>query len=54
MPFDLTNRNDLIAAFNQCRFQLRHYTIGIYPCQEPKPRAMPVNRIFFPLALVSH
>ena len=49
MPFDLINRNDLIAAFNQCRFQLRHYTVGIYPCQEPKPRAMPVNRIFFPL-----
>ena len=49
MPLSLTHRYDLLAIFNQSRFQFRHYTMGIYPFSRVEYRAMPVNRLFFPL-----
>ncbi len=48
---DLThiNRNDLLQIFNNSRFYLRHYAKGTYPYQRREYKAMPVNRLFFPL-----
>ena len=43
------DRNDLVNIFNNSRFYLRHYAKGTYPHQKREYKAMPVNRLFFPL-----
>ena len=43
------NRRDLMAAFNAAKFTLRHYVRGYFPVHNLPSRAMPVNRLFFPL-----
>lgn len=42
-------RADLIAAFNQSKFQLRYYSRTYYQVYTPTWGFMPVNRIFCPL-----
>lgn len=43
-------RYDLIKIFNNARFSLRHYAKGYYAVALGKMTAMPVNRLFMPLA----
>lgn len=43
------DRNDLVNIFNSSRFYLRHYAKGTYPYRNREYKAMPVNRLFFPL-----
>lgn len=46
---NITNRGDIIGAFNGARFLMRHYAKGIWPTARPDMNTMAVNRIFIPL-----
>lgn len=45
----ITNRGDIIGAFNGARFLMRHYARGFWPTANPEMSSMAVNRIFIPL-----
>ena len=46
----MEERSDLMTIFNNARFVLRHFVRGYYPVAPGQKSAMPVNRIFIPLA----
>ena len=46
---NITNRGDIIGAFNGARFLMRHYAKGFWPTARPDMNTMAVNRIFVPL-----
>ncbi|MBQ7176442.1 MAG: helix-turn-helix transcriptional regulator [Victivallales bacterium] len=43
------DRDDLLKIINNSRFYVRHYAKGTYPYRKQEYKAMPVNRLFFPL-----
>ena len=47
---NISNRGDIIGAFNGARFLMRHYAKGFWPTASPEMSAMAVNRLFIPLA----
>lgn len=48
--YKMQNRKDLMSVYNASHFALRHYARGYFPTARPELKAMPVNRMFFPLA----
>lgn len=46
----MEERYDLMTIFNNGHFSLRHFVRGYYPVSQNRKTAMPVNRLFIPLA----